>query len=428
LLAGNVATDVTVDTVDTTAKTVASTAGTQRFTIQAETNDQNGSPIVMAALSASITGPGTLGIANSRTAAASSGRSLTVPLTGEFGSVSVFGDGSSGTSVITVSVTNSAGVTTVLGSKTIIFTGAPAKATATQNLFIAKAGTQLGATPTTTLADGLAVATTAAITATVVDSLGNPVASGSTVKLTSSNSQIITVGTCAELTVDGSPLAAVTPTPGVFECSVSGAASAVSGSSATVTFSVLNAATGLYDILAAPLTFKIGGSIATVVVSTDAASYSAGQTMVLTATAKDSSGNAVFDGQDPYSTDATANKTVSGLNTAGSETVNGESVLKDTLFAPATSGDFIISGKGTNTAGTGTAFALAATVEADQSASLALDAANAATDAANNAYDEAQNATQAASDALAAVTALAAQVKTLIASVKKLTAAVAKLK
>jgi hypothetical protein len=141
-----------------------------------------------------------------------------------------------------------------------------------------------------------------------------------------------------------------------------------------------------------------------------------------------SSGNAAFDGQDPYSTDATANKTVSGLNTAGSETVNGESVLKDTLFAPATSGDFIISGKGTNTAGTGTAFALSATVEADQSASLALDAANAATDAANNAYDEAQNATQAASDALAAVTALAAQVKTLIASVKKLTAAVAKLK
>jgi pyruvate/2-oxoacid:ferredoxin oxidoreductase alpha subunit len=69
-----------------------------------------------------------------------------------------------------------------------------------------------------------------------------------------------------------------------------------------------------------------------------------------------------------------------------------------------------------------------ATVEGDQSSSLALDAANAATDAANNAYDEAQNATQAASDALAAVTALAAQVKSLTAMVLRIGIAVAKLK
>ena len=274
------------------------------------------------------------------------------------------------------------------------------------------------------------MATTAAFTATVVDSKDNAVAAGVTTwKMTSSNAAVITAGTCVELTVDGSALAGNTPTPGVFECSVSGASATSSGQSATVTFSVLNGATGLYDIVAAPLTFSIGGAIATVAVSTDDVSYTAGQAMVLTATAKDSSGNAAYDGQDPYITDASASKTVAGLSTAGSEIVKGVSSIGSLggLFAPATSGDFTISGKGTNTAGTGTAFAITATVEADQSASLALDAANAATDAANNAYDEAQNATQAASDALAAVTALAKQVKSLIASVKKLTKAVAKL-
>ena len=248
--------------------------------------------------------------------------------------------------------------------------------------------------------------------------------------MTSSNAAVITAGTCVELTVDGSALAGNTPTPGVFECSVSGASATSSGQSATVTFSVLNGATGAYDITAAPLTFSIGGAIATVAVSTDADSYTAGQAMVLTATAKDSSGNAAYDGQDPYITDASASKTVSGLSTADSEIVNGVSSIGSLggLFAPATSGDFTISGKGTNTAGTGTAFAITATVAADEQSSLALDAANAATDAAENAYDEAQNATQAASDALAAVTALATQVQSLIAQVKKLAKAVSKLK
>jgi len=236
--------------------------------------------------------------------------------------------------------------------------------------------------------------------------------------MTSSDATVITVGTCVEITLS----------PGNFECSVSGATAAVSGKTATVTFSVYSSATGLYDIIANALTFSIGGSIATTVVALDKASYTTGEAAVLTATSKDSSGNAAYDGQDPYITDASANKTVQGLTTAGSYIVGGVSTLSTTLFAPSTTGDFTISGKGTDTAGTGTAFAIKATVEKDADASLALDAANAATDAANNAYDEAQNATQAASDALAAVTALAAQVKTLIASVKALTAAVAKLK
>ena len=101
-----------------------------------------------------------------------------------------------------------------------------------------------------------------------------------------------------------------------------------------------------------------------------------------------------------------------------------------TVYMPLAGGPVTISailGASVAAAIQDTTVTTATEVEADSTASLALDAANAATDAANNAYDEAQNATQAASDALAAVTELATQVTSLIASVKKLTAAVAKL-
>jgi len=420
----NAAAGTTVDGTDATITTAANTAATKQFTVQVVVNDQYNVAYAGATLAASITGPGTLGIAATNAGAASAGRSLSVALTGvSVGSVAIWGDGTSGASTVTITATTAAGVTTTLGTKTVTFTGSPKTVTVTQNLKIAAAATRLGAVPATDAATNTeaGVSTTAAFTAKIVDSLGNAVAAGSTWKITSSDSTVITVGTCAEFT-------AGTAAPGKFECSVSGAAAAISGKSATVTFSVLNSTTGLYDIVATPLTFSVGGAIATVVITANDSSFSAGQAMALTATAKDSKGNAAYDGQDPYYTDATASKTVQGLTTAGSEIIGGVSTLEDTLYAPATVGEFIISGKTTDTAGTGTAFALTATVEGDATASLALDAANAATDAANNAYDEAQNATQAASDALAAVTALAAQVKSLIASVKKLTAAVAKLK
>jgi hypothetical protein len=422
LLDGAVSTDVTSATADTTNTTVTRTAGTQRFTIQVEINDQNAAALLGQTLGASISGPGLIGIANSRSATTATGRSLTIALTNEYGSVSVWGDGSAGAATLTITAANSAGVTTTLGTKTVTFVGSASKAVATQALKVAKAATQLGATGTGTAAAATTLATTPAFSVAVTDSNGNAVAAGATVKMTSSDATVITVGTCVEITASS----------GSFECSVSGAAAAVSGKTATVTFSVYSAATGLYDIVANALTFSIGGAIATVAVTLDNATYAAGETMVLTATAKDSSGNAAYDGQAPYQTIG-SNKSLITLPATTKYIVGGvtaTSATAPTLFAPATNGDFTISGLtiATVAATSGAAYSVSASVEGDATASLALDAANAATDAANNAYDEAQNATQAASDALAAVTALAAQVKSLIASVKKLTAAVAKLK
>ena len=183
--------------------------------------------------------------------------------------------------------------------------------------------------------------------------------------------------------------------------------------------------------LTATQNVSVGGSVASEAITTDAASYTAGQAMIVTITAKDKSGNPVADGT--ASPAVSANKAVGGTAAAlaagiyvGGKKASSTTVEKASVFAPVTGGDFLLTATGTDLALT--SLKATATVEGDTSASLALDAANAATDAANNAYDEAQNATQAASDALAAVTALAAQVKSLIASVKKLTAAVAKLK
>ena len=385
LLAGTVATDVDTTTVDTTSTTVSSAAGTQRFTIQVETNDQNGSAITMAALTATITGPGLIGVADSRTVNTASGRSLTIPLTGAFAGISVFGDGSAGVSTITVVVTNSAGVSTALGSKTVTFVGAPAKATVTQNLFIAKAATTLGLTPTTTLGGATTVATTPALTAVVTDTAGIKVVGGAaSVKLVSSNTAVITVGTCAELTTDGTSTADVTPTPGVFECSVAGAASALSGQSATITFQVLNGTTGLFDIVAAPITFKIGGAIALTKISLDKTAYAPGSGMIMTATATDSSGNAAFDGQTAYVSLA-ANMTTTGLPATTDGIVNGTTSTTSatgaaTMFAPGTSGAWSVSGKtaATTASPAGVAFTATATIT-DANAGLVaqIDALNA---------------------------------------------------
>jgi hypothetical protein len=368
---------------DTTATVASKSTGTERFRIQVVVKDQYDVAYTGATLAASLSGTaGSLGIASGTGGGSVAGSSLSVALTGaSAGSISVFGNGVAGTAKITITATTAAGVTTTLGSKTVIFAGSPAKATATQNLYVAAAGTQLGATPTTTAAVATSFATTPAFGVEVMDSNGNDVVAGSTVKMTSSDTTVITVGTCAELTVSAYP--------GNFECSVSGAAGAASGKSATVTFSVLNSTTGLYDILANALTFTVGGAIDKVVVTTDKTSYTAGEGVALTATATDSSGNKAYDGQ-AWQASATyaaaSNKTMGGALPASTKyIVNGkQSTTSSTgtasLFAPSTPGSFTISGKwaATTAAPLGTAWSVTPSVTDGNVALLTqIDALNA---------------------------------------------------
>jgi hypothetical protein len=359
LLAGVDGTDVSSTTADTTTTTVSSVSGTQRFTIQVETNDQNNVALAGQSLVATITGPGLIGIDNGRSATTATGRSLAVPaLANHQGSVSVWADGTSGAATITITAGGA-----LLGTKTVTFVGAAKTATATQNLFVAKAATQLGATGSGTAAIASSVANSVAFKVVVKDTNGNAVVSGAATKIVSSDSTKIVIGTCVEITL----------APGTFECSVSGAVAAASGASATVTFSVLSAATGLYDIVAAPLTFTVGGSIATVALAADAATYAPGTAMVMTATAKDSAGNAAFDGQNPYVA-ISANLTVPGIPASSAFIVRGvhsttTATGVKTMFAPSTPGALVISGLTTN-ATTGTPFSVALTVAVAPSADI----------------------------------------------------------
>jgi trimeric autotransporter adhesin len=368
---------------DTAATTVARTAGIKQFTIQAVVKDQYDVAINGLTLLASISGPGSLGIETTTDSTATlAGRSLSKALTGtNLGHVTVFGDGTSGVATVTISVSNALGVVTVLGTKSVTFVGSPATVTVTQNLRVAQAATRLGLVPTTSRVTATSAATAPAFRASVVDSNGvNVVAGVSTLKMTSSDETVIVPGTCAEYSVDGDTATAGNqPTPGIFECSVSGANAAVSGKTATITLSVLNAVTGLYSIVAAPITFAIGGAIASTVVSVDKTSYAPGEAIVMTATAKDSAGNAAYDGQNPYATTATANMSVGGAFPAHATAfiIGGVHSTKsalgvNSLFAPASTGTLTVTGltAATTAAPTGAAYSASVTIAAPANAEI----------------------------------------------------------
>jgi len=406
-----------------TTVTAAKSSGnnlTAQAVIGVVTNSSATATMLTQKVTATITGPGQLSGGTTTAGTGTNGRSITITETGGVAYFAVYSDGTAGTSTITLSVG-----TVTLGTRTATFYGAPAKATVTQNLYIAKAGSTLGAPTSATDGAGTTVLLTHAYTVEVVDAAGNDVA-GATVKAFSSDATIIQSSNCTEST-------SITSGSGFWNCEVVGATGAASGSTATVTFKVSSAANTTYDILATPITFAIGGSIASEALSLDASSYTPLAPLRLIVTAKDSKGNLAADVDGALVKNLVSSVAMGGSGLVSpSKTVNG--VGKTSIganYAPATAGDFIISAVDIASTVPGTALSVTGVssgTSSDAQGSLALDAANAATDAANNAYDEAQNATQAASDALAAVTALSAQVEALIATVKSLAAMVAKIK
>ena len=424
-------TDATV----TASATAVGTAGQEAAVIGVALASAYDTPF-SAYLSASISGAGTISIKEDTTSkqtgatpgVASQGTSLTAAAKNQFYRISVFADGRAGVGTVTISSGSTALVT-----KTVTFYTSTTSVKATQNLNVGKAGTLLGAAASTTKATYASVATTPAFTVALTDAHGNA-STGATIAVKSSNSAVLADPSCLEIAA----------TPGTYQCSVTPAAGATSGQSATVTFSVQatstetpNTTTGLYSITTAPLTFSVGGSVSKAVLSSDATSYTPLAPVTLMVTVTDSKGNPAYD-QDfvpGAATDLIASlKTTSAFaGTAGfvspASIVAGKGTF-GTLYAPSIEGDVTVTGLD-NLSSAGEAVSATFTVANGAIASgngLALDAANAATDAANNAYDEAQNATQAASDALAAVTALSAQVGALIATVKSLAAVVAKIK
>jgi hypothetical protein len=328
--------------------------------------------------------------------------------------IGISADGTAGTSTITISVG-----TTVIATKTLTFYDVAATVSVVQVYSVARAGSTgytLGSSVTNELSTDVYVA---AVYVNVTDSAANDVAATVTCLPTD-----ITVISGCTISADSGTYGYGT---GGYVASVTSAPNGVSGASTTVVFRT-QLASGAY-VTSAPVTFTLGGSIASTVVTLDKSSYLPGEAMVLTVVGKDSSANTTYDGQ-AMAYSIASNKPVGGaLPSAAGKFALGKkatSATSPTLYAPALEGPFTITvtgneatytkvtASGTVEGGTATAAANAAT----DAAAEATDAANAATDAANAAAEAADAATAAAQDASDAVAALSAQVATLIAGLK----------
>ena len=326
----------------------------------------------------------------------------------------VYSNGTAGTA--TVSVTTASGL--AMGSKTFTFTG---------------------------LVTGIAVDSRYYTPMTIARAGGYTTSSMFYVRPTDANGKTITGQSFATtLTSDATAVASVSVGSydadyDAYPVDVTTSVGSTSGQSSTLTFRVVDPSiTTSTAYLTTTQVVTLGGSPLTVTLSLDASSYTPGQAMVITATAKDSKGNPVYDGASVPT--LTANKALSAtISLTGHGALSGKfaggkassisidtdsSVLNATnLFAPAAEGTFMISGTFTGSDLATKFISVEASVgggsqDALDAANEATDAANAATDAANAAAEAADAATAAAQDAQAAVAELATQVASLIAGIK----------
>ena len=235
--------------------------------------------------------------------------------------------------------------------------------------------------------------------------------------------------------ITGCTVTAAADGTGEYYLAFSSASNSTSGKKATVTIRTVDpAVTTSTAYLTTTVDLTLGSTIATETISFDKTSYSPGEGMVITRSAKDSSGNPVYDGA--ASVALTSNKVLGGSALASctyyagtcttSTMYSGAVLVKYNTYAPAAPGDFTVSGLGgllggvllSATATVSDDAATAAASAAGDAAAEATDAANAATDAANAAAEAADAATAAAQDAADAVAALSAQVASLISGLK----------
>jgi hypothetical protein len=335
------------------------------------------------------------------------------------GRFSVYGNGIAGTGTLTVAVN---GVS--IWSKTIIFYGTPASVVAESVYTVARAGGyEVGALD---YAAGVpTIDNDPAIAVSVKDALGNVVPVAAT--FVSSNPAAIVSTPTDSFTDSGT--GQYSAGFGVRHVTFSSTTASTSGQTSDLTFTY-TLASGVV-LTSNVIKATVGGTKTggTVTMTLDKETYAPGERMIVTFTAKDSAGNAVYDGATTGT--PASNKSAVGIENSGSVYVDGKHVYGDGatefLYAPTTSGAFVLTlATGTAVGATITATATvgddagtaAATAAADAAAE-ATDAANAATDAANAAAEAADAATAAAQDAADAVAALATQVATYISNLRK---------
>ena len=351
---------VSAPAIDATPETLVPAVNTFASAPQAaiaivNVKGSTGAALTGATLTASISGAGLVLANTTNTTMAGTARSSSVVLTGaSTGYVHVSADGSSGLGTVTVSVTDPVtGATSTVGTFTVQFySSTVATLTATQNYSVLGASRVTGCSAVactgTTYSTGSSGK--AAVVIVAKDASGN-VIPGLTLTATSSDATVIASSTVTAVTAAGATALDATGLGG-YNASVTGAASAASGKTATVTYSYTNA--NLTKISSAAVPFTIGGTtIASETLAFNKTSYGAGEAMVVTRTAKDAAGNPVADGV--ASPAVTFSKPVGGTAPAAGFYVGGTSATSataPTVFAPATGGAFTASMTGGDAAAT----------------------------------------------------------------------------
>jgi len=416
LAAGETSTPVSTDATITKASTAAAAGDTQTTaagTIQVSYVDGLGAPMPVESLTATISsGPGTISSVNNTdsTTVLDTGSAKIVNVVNQYSvtvnssaagwaNFVVWPNGQTGTTTVTIK--NSAG--TVLGTKTLLFTGTTvASLTAVQKKAFIQGDT--------------AAESKYVVALTLKDSSGNLIVGKSYAPTVTYSTTSKTVTATEDTTTsDANGQVWYGFTPGA----------AATYGSVTATFTDPTTST-----ITQSITFTLSsGQISSLKITSP--DVNAGDNITYTVTAADANGYAIPDGTavSSYlaSSGATAgtagisNFVTTGTFTGGVATITSSGAIVPTSTATAT---FTLEGTAATkdayltAALAGTSVPVTFAVAGSADAAAATDAANAATDAANAAADAADNATQAASEALAAVNSLATTVASLIAGIK----------
>jgi len=248
-------TDVTAEaTIWVIEKTAALTAGNDSLTVTV-----SGEAYVSAATGVRATSGKAITVAHTAAnQAAGTGTPIYVWATGTAGKA-------------TITVTTTGGL--LLGTKTVTFFGSAA------SIAIDTVYGTIGRAGGYSYADAMDVV--------VKDSGGNPVV-GASVTIVSGTPAAVASGTCADAYLGVSD--------GYYTCEFTSSVGSKSGDKSTLTIRVpvpSSSPTTYYTVTA---DVTLGGSVATETVTFDKTTYSPGEGMVVTRTAKDSSGNPVYDG------------------------------------------------------------------------------------------------------------------------------------
>jgi hypothetical protein len=377
-------------TTNAIARSAYKTVNTGIAQIKVTLNKSDGTADTAAnTVTATVTGAGFVSVdVTANTPGTPATRTATNSAGAQIRYVHINSDGTAGSGTVTVSVTGAvSGVTTTIGTFSYTsYDDVVALAVTTTNATIGKAGSTTGRSiAARTVAGNLLGVTdgTSTVPAFIVkatDSAGRAataVAAPSVVSLTSP--AVATGGTCT-LDDGALPTTASSSTNGIgfYNCNFASFSGAKSGEKATLTIRIADPADAT-KYISTTFDVTIGGSISSEVLSFDKTAYASGEAMVITRTAKDSSGNPVFDGAAVPA--VSFSKAVGGTAPAAGfyrlgASASSTSAATSSVFAPVSPGAFNAVATSSAT-GTPTITASASVTDANAGLLTQIDALNA---------------------------------------------------